>query len=260
LKKIELVLTVSLLLLWTSCGGGSGTNGGGGGEGSHDAVLKNGNWYIEATSQVVAGQKSHIGGNLTQSGTTLTGTMHINNSDCFNLFTNIPVTGSVSGTTATITSGSVDSQVITASANSINDSTMTGSYTIAGGCGGGDHGTIQAVWKATEAHGGVTTTTTATITQSTTANSDGVFLISGTINFTNGGCSTSATIDQEASFIAGDVIGVFANTSDIGGGQGSLVYAGFLDQAATATSFGGQYQYQSGVCNAVGGTLNFTKQ
>jgi hypothetical protein len=265
MNRCCLFLLFTALLFAVACGGNGSTPGGGGG--THDATITSGNWYIVATSTAVAGQKSYVGGNLTQSGTTISGTMHVDNSSCYDLLTDVPMTGTISGSNVNLTSSSVNSQVI-AVKGTVGTNTITGTYTITGGCSDGDKGSVSAMfvpsitgtWKATETSGSTTVTTTATVTQGATATTDGIFPLSGTLNVTNPVCFTSATIDQTQSFMAGDIVAVYATTNDVGGGTGTFIYVAYLDNPGVAKSFSGMYQFESGVCSGTSGNLNFTKQ
>jgi hypothetical protein len=266
MKSFLLACVLVVCSFMVGCGGSS--SGGGGGGGSQNASINSGNWYVEATSLVSAGQKSYILGGLVQTGTTISGTMHIDNSNCYDLFNdNVPFSGSVSGSTVTLTSASVTSQVIKVTGTITSASALTGTYTITGGCANGDHGSITAMhvppisgtWKATEVSGSTTITTTVNITQQSTANPDGSFNLTGTVTFTNSPCATTGTINT-VSFTAGDVVAVAVDTNEVGGGHGQLVFFGYLGIPASQTAISGAYQYASGVCNGSTGNLNFTKQ
>src|SRR4051794_5880868 len=106
MKRFWLACVVITSLFMVGCGGSSSGSGGGGGP--QNAIINNGNWYVEATSTMVAGQKSYLVGGLVQTGTTITGTAHIDQSNCYDLFNDdVPFTGTVSGSNVTLTSASV---------------------------------------------------------------------------------------------------------------------------------------------------------
>jgi hypothetical protein len=252
-------------LLMVACGGSS--SGGGGGGGNQNSSLTSGNWYVEATSTVTVGAGAFIGGNLLQNGSTITGTMQIL-SDCYDLLNSgVPFSGSVNGSSVVLTSGSVDGQVITVNATITNANTITGTYSIAGGCSAGDHGnitgthvpSISGTWKATEVVGGTTITTSANITQGV-ARSDGTFALSGTVTFTNSSCAVTATIDGTNSMHFGDIVAVMATTNEAGGGHGDLFLVGLLDNPSTATTMTGLYSFDTGICAGTTNQLAFTKQ
>ena len=143
-----LVLLCGFLLC--SCGGTySGTNarqpGGTGGvtspppsSGSNVA----GNWQFSTTS--TAGMPSAtIAGGISQSGSSVSGAVHIEGSKCFDRLTTIGLTGILTGSDISLTSTSVGGQVLTltGSISGIGD-VFTGTYTINGGCANGDHGPV----------------------------------------------------------------------------------------------------------------------
>src|SRR4051812_847260 len=226
MKRLMLGCVLIVCSFMVGCGGSS--SGGGGGGGSQNASITSGNWYVEATSQVSAGQKSYLVGGLVQTGTTISGTTHIDNSNCYDLFNDdVPFTGTVSGSNVTLTSASVTGQVIKVTGWITSASTGTGTYTITGGCANVDHGNITAMhvpaisgtWKATEVSGSTTITTTVNITQQATSSPDGSFPLTGTVTFTNSACAPTGTIDP-MSFTAGDIVAVALNTNEVGGGHG----------------------------------------
>lgn len=252
------VFTALILLL--ACGGGSSS--------IRIATLTSGNWTIVAHSSVTSGNTVYIGGNLTQSGSGLSAVMHIDdNATCFDLATSIPLSGSVNGSDFTLTSSAIDNQVITVTGTITNPSTLQGSYTIAGGCSGGDKGSVSAIlvapisgtWKATDTSSGTAATISGTLTQSTTATSDGIFLLSGNFTYTGSSCSISGTL-TEYSFVAGDIVAMDASTNDIDGSSGETILAAIMDNPSAPTSFTGYYEVLSGACSGTTGTLTFTKQ
>jgi hypothetical protein len=253
--------TLSML----GCGGSSTV--GSGGE-SQNSTITSGNWYVETTSTAVPGTKAYIGGSLIQSGSTISGITHIENSVCYDLTQNVPFSGGVNRSLATLTSGSVSGQIIKVKATINNANTMTGTYSITGGCAGGDSGSTTAThvpsisgsWTATENGGGGAITVTGSIVQQATATSDGIFPLSGTLTFINSPCATDATIDSMSSFIVGDLIAVVANVNEVGGGQGHLEYYGYLNNPSTAKSLIGSYNMETTFCSAYLYDLNFVKQ
>src|SRR5207237_1659215 len=90
-----------------------------------------------------------VGGSLVSNGTQISGVVHILNSSCFQLAQDVSVSGSITaGSNAvTMTSASIAGQVITVTATASADgkTLSNGSYSIAGGCGGGGHGAIDGL-------------------------------------------------------------------------------------------------------------------
>lgn len=271
MKRFFVVVTVCLWLLTLGCGGGSSANP----PTPSTPSFASGNWVITVGSTILTGI-TYVGGNLTQSGTSVSGIMHVHGSSCYDLdlMTDIPVSGSVDSSGAfTLASSSVSGQVITVTGtiSGTGNKVFTGNYTILGGCASGDKGivsgawvpSITGTWKATEVSGSTTVSVTSAVTQSATADVHGMFPLSGTFTFTATGgssCSNSATIRGGNSFIVGDFIYVEADTKDFNNTNGVLEWGAYVDNPPTATSFTGIYQYQSGACTGLSNTLKFTKQ
>jgi hypothetical protein len=242
------------------CGGGSSNQ-----TSANPLTIQAGNWSLIANSTKVAGAAAYLGGSLTQSGSTITGMMHIMGSTCFDPATGVAVTGTVSGNSVSFSSGSVAGQVLSAKLSGTSSS-LSGTYTINGGCSNGDAGnvagtlvpSISGSWAGTIVSGSNTTTVTASLTQAATASSDGSFPVTGTLNFTGSPCSRAGSLAN--SFIAGPVVYVEAATQDMDGGTGHLYYAGLLSQPSTARSMDGAYAVDAGMCMGDTYTVSMTKQ
>lgn len=132
-KILAISIFISAMVLFPVCG-------------QAQAGLTSGNWYLQTSSQVAAdaSQMPQIGGSLTQTDSAIAGVLHVSNSTCFDWATDIPVSGSVAGNSVTLTSGDINGQIITIT-GSANSTLITGTYSIASGCAGGDAGTITAV-------------------------------------------------------------------------------------------------------------------
>ena len=152
MRPVFIVVITSLALLIAGCGGNSSTPTP---PQVQQLALTSGNWDFVAASS--SDPSFLIGGNIVQTGTSVTGGLHVANSACITRATPVPITGNISGQTATVTSASVASQTINASLSG-SATALTGTYTIAGtGCAGGDKGNIAGVlvpsisgtWKGT---------------------------------------------------------------------------------------------------------------
>jgi hypothetical protein len=139
LISAQLVLAVTFL---AGCGGNPSSNDSGGGS---TPRLTSGNWSLSAKSSVVPGTTVYLGGSLNQAGSAVSGNLHVVGSDCYDLTVPISVTGSLNGTRLTITSASSNGQVITANLVSSGKS-VSGTYSILGGCAGGDKGSVSGTW------------------------------------------------------------------------------------------------------------------
>jgi hypothetical protein len=232
---------------------------------SSNLALTQGNWSMTATPS--AGATFYIGGNLTQSGTNLAGTMYvISFPNCYSPSQTVAFTGTVKGKNVTLTSNSVGGQVISVIATGTAGS-LTGTYSIAGGttCNG-DSGTltgtpvpsISATWSGPiTGSGGSNVTLAIAFTQAATASSDGTFALTGTGTYTNSTCFSTATITT--AFVAGPYLVVQATTND----GGSFFYTDvLLNNSASPTSMKGTYQVSDGgqPCDGDLDSPTFTKQ
>jgi hypothetical protein len=221
---------------------------------SSNLALTQGNWSMTATTS--GAPTFYIGGNLTQSGTNLAGTMYVVNSLCYSSSQTVAFTGTVKGNNVTLTSASVGGEVISVAATGTAGS-LTGTYSIAGGttCNG-QTGTIAATpvpsisanWSGPiTGSGGSNVTLAIAFTQAATASADGTFALTGNVTFTNSSCSLNGTVDT--SFIAGPYLVVLATTKEVDGTTGTFTYTQvFLNNAAAPTSMQGTYSVTSGLC------------
>lgn len=127
-----------------SCGGASSTSG-------SQEVLGNGNWYISGASTTSTGQAVSLGGGLTQSGSTISGTLQVsdylnNVSDCLISSDSVAFSGSYWNDSLTLTSQAINGNVITAKMTGSGGS-LSGTYVVAGDTAGcDDKGTIVATY------------------------------------------------------------------------------------------------------------------
>jgi hypothetical protein len=262
MKRIQTIVALAVLAactgMMTACGGGSRVSGGNGG-GSSPTPDMSGNWALHVTS---AYADAYVGGVLTQSGSTLTGVFHVVNSGCYAVLTDVPVTGTISGNTAQLTTASVNGQVLTATLNTSGGSAVTGTYSISGGCGGGDTGQVagnripsySGEWKGTfQSQAGVRVGVDARITQSA-PDAHGWYQISGTATFQGSTCFTQGTVSQ--SIASGDLVSLAMNTNDTPAGE--VDFAGLSDSSGSTLT--GQYQISSGACVGDSGSGTLTRQ
>ena len=240
-----------LALVLTGCGA------------SNNLALTQGNWSMTATTSGTP--TFYIGGNLTQSGTNLVGTMYVANSLCYSPSQTVSFTGTVKGKNVTLTSASVGGQVISIIATGTAGS-LTGTYSIAGGttCNG-DSGTltaspvpsISATWSGPIVSQGGQSTLALAFTQATTASSDGTFALTGTGSYTNSTCFSTATITS--AFVAGPYLVVNGTTDD----GGNFFYTNvLLNNSASPTSMKGTYEVSDAgqTCDGDLDSPTFTKQ
>ncbi len=254
---------------------------------NNNTALTQGNWSVAATSNgdaVSHNGRSHntqtpnvsatfyIGGNLTQNGTTLTGTMYVVGSECFNS-AGVAFTGTVNGQTVALTtdSPSLAGQVITVTSTAASPSSLTGTYTVTGGCDDGDSGTVTAsaavpitgTWVGTLSNceqgknGCANANISFDMTQATTAATDGGFPLTGNITYSDSGCSVSGTITS------GEIYGSFlvlnASTVDQNEEDGAFKYNQvLLNDPSAPASMTGSYQVTAGECDGNEQTLTLS--
>jgi hypothetical protein len=219
-------------------------------------TLTPGNWSVTATSSSSGVGTINVGGNLTQTGSALSGSMYVVGSMCFDVSQPVAFTGTVSGTLVTLTSADVNGQVFSVMATSTDSSSLSGTYTTTGGCAGSDSGTatasavpsISGTWSGPViGTGGSSVTLSMTVAQGAIAASDGSFPLAGTLTYTGSSCSVSGTITN--GFVAGSYILVNANTVETDASGGSVFYNQvLLDSSSNPHNMKGTYEVGSGLC------------
>lgn len=234
------------------------------------SALTAGNWSFIATSTVVSGQASHIGGNLTLTGNNVSSTMH-SDLPCFDVSAPFTFGGALQNKQITFTSpANANNQVITLIATVTSPSTITGTYTVtAGGGCAADQGTVAAAlvpslngtWKGPiVGSGGPTVTLSMALTQASTASTDGTFGLTGNLTYANSSCSKSGTVNN--SFVAGSMVVINGTTLEQDGvTKGSFTFTNvLLNNPAAPTGMKGTYDVISFYCQGDQDTPTFTKQ
>jgi hypothetical protein len=224
-----------------------------------------------------------IGGYLQNNSSTVTGVLHVtNDTTCFpfNAATsntpadpeNIPVTGTLTGTTLSLTSSAVNSQVLTinGTVNSSNNAITTGTYTITGGCANGSAGSItgnqdtsltSTMYTGTMTSNGSVGTTNIThgdmIEGGPDVNGNGLFILSNGIttppfSFSNSGttCFITGNISP-LTVVSGNYVFITLLTD-----TGSLTLTGSTTFAAQTIS--GTYSVSGGPCSGDSGNFTMT--
>lgn len=235
---------------------------------SPQVTLTSGNWSVTAISSNPAVGTFHVGGNLTQSGSALSGSMYVVGSLCFDVSQPVSFTGTVSGTTVTLTSTTVNGQVFSVTATSTSSTAISGTYTITGGCAAGDSGSadanavpsISGTWNGpVTGSGGSSVTLSITLAQDAIASADGSFPLTGTLAYSGSSCSVSGTITT--GFVAGSYILMDANTVETDSSDGSVSYDQvLLDSSSNPQHMTGTYEVWSGLCASDLQELTLTKQ
>ncbi len=236
-----------------------------------------GNWTFEATSSVVL-NSTVLGGNLTTSGTNVTGNLFIiplplfasSNSSCYLQLDNVPVTGTIdSKGKVVIVSAAVRNQVITATGSLSKDNStfQGGTYSISStkagmGCADGDKGTITGSLmqplagsfsgRIATGDGSVGTqpNTTVEIKQSEITDALGYFEESGTLQLTGSPCFSAATLNPGAgnTAVLGTLFYAVLTANDKSSSQLTVI-GQFDPQADTIELFG--YSIAGGICDGV---------
>lgn len=250
-----LAVLAILVGMMAACGGGGGVSGGS----ISSSPDMSGNWSLHVTS---AQANAYAGGVLSQNGNQLSGIFHVVNSGCYDVMTDVPVTGTMDGETAQLTTASVNGQVLTAKLNVNGGSSASGTYSITGGCGGGDSGNVagnripsySGEWSGKfQSASGPVVTADAKITQGA-PDAHGWYQISGTVTFQGSTCFTQGTISQ--SIASGDLVSLAIKTNDTPSGE--VDFVGFSDP--TGSTLSGNYQINSGACIGDSGSGKLTRQ
>lgn len=247
-SAISIVL-MSALVLFPACG---------------QASIAAGNWYLQATSQAGSGvsQIPQIGGALWQTGSIISGVLHVNDSGCFDWATDVPVSGTVNGDRVTLASDGANGEVVTIN-GSVTLNLITGTYSIATGCANGDYGTVTAVllspatgnWTGVFPGNFASNTATAAFSQAL-PNADGYSPLSGSLTFSGAQCTLSGTLATEQSWILGNIVQAVVNMSD-----GSvLALNGFItDVSPAASQMTVNFSVNGGNCSGQTGSVTFNR-
>lgn len=230
-------------------------------------AVTQGNWAFSAISTAPAKVQGIattflLGGNLTQSGSTLSGTLSVQQDNCISDQT-LSFTGTVKGKDITLTSAAFDGNVISVTASGTKDS-LSGNYTITGGCA--DQGTftaaavpsISGTWNGTLVNTGFgsgrgisNVGISVALTQAASAGEDGSFALTGTVTYTGSGCAEPSSLVQAS--IAGSLVKIQANSG--------FGYVASLDSLTSPTSMTGGYDGSSDECGVIDdNAVTLTKQ
>jgi hypothetical protein len=136
----------SALVLLCGCGGGVRTSRPPSDPSSNPSQGLNvvGNWQFTTASTVPGTLPLTIAGSINQSGSVVSGAVHVDGSNCFDRLTAMGLTGTRTDSSISLTSTSVVGQVATFTGN-ITDTAFTGTYTIHGGCADGEQGNVTGI-------------------------------------------------------------------------------------------------------------------
>jgi len=261
-------LLFSALVLLCGCGGGARSSGptsaptSGPPQQGPNIVS---NWQFSTTSTLTGRPPLTIAGSINQSGSSVSGAVHVDGSNCFDRLTTMGLTGTLTGGNISLTSTAVAGQVTTFT-GSFTDSALTGTYspgqftgtyTINGGCANGDQGKVTGIkipYIANTLNGTFTTSGGGTfdvagdIAQDSASSGEGSFGVAGTVTFSascfNSGTITSGTFPS-GSFIMGTSVALEFET-----GNGTIAFLGTWDLDKGEIS--GEYTVSDGTCDQTG--------
>ena len=203
-----------------------------------------------------------IAASISQSGSTLGSVVHVDGSSCFEQQTAIRLTGTLADGNISLTSVSVNEQVITLAGTITKKDgfpyQLTGTYSIVGGCASGNQGNVTGYSVGAfngSWYGNLTTAGGADIHWGTNqlgrvgASSEGSFGLTGTFNF-DGACFNSGKLTYPTpSYILGTSValniptdnGTVAFVGTAGPDEGGLIEGTYTVIGASCESAGPGY-------------------
>ena len=220
-----------------------------------------GNWQFSTTSTAGIPPLT-IAGSISQSGSTLGSVVHVDGSSCFEQPTAIRLTGTLTDGNISLTSASINEQVITLAGTITKKDgfpyQLTGTYTMVGGCASGDQGNVTGYSVGAfngSWYGNLTTAGGADIHWGTDqlgqvgASSEGSFGLTGTFNF-DGACFNSGKLTPGTyptpSFILGTSVALNIPTDN-----GTVAFVG-SSGPDTGGLIEGTYTVTGGSCESTG--------
>jgi hypothetical protein len=260
MRFVRTLVALELSILVAGCGGGAIFYISTGQFGPPpNIVIIVGNWEFVTTPNAMGKLPETLAGSLSQSGTSVSGVVHLAGSSCFDQMAAVAVTGSVNGSSSSLTSAPVNGQVVKLT-GSFNKSVFNGTYVIKGGCANGETGKVAGAnipAIANQMSGTFTDTAqktfsaTGDIAQSGNANPDGSFGIEGTATFDTAcfkkGILRAGTASS-GSFIMGKTVALEFDTDN-----GTLIFAGRLSDDGRTIS--GNYTVAGGTCTESGSAV-----
>ena len=148
MRRLSIKWLVTVLVLLCGCGGGTRTlrlpSTSTSGPPPQDLNIP-GNWEL-ATRSTLGVSALAIAGSIIQSGSTLSGAVHLDGSSCFEQATAIGLTGTLTDGNISLTSAPVNDIIISLTGTITKRDgypyQLNGTYTTDGGCAGGDQGNV----------------------------------------------------------------------------------------------------------------------
>jgi hypothetical protein len=214
-----------------------------------------GNWQFNATSVNPAPNSLILAGAIRQTGASIAAKVHVDGYTCFDRQSTISVAGTLTGNKISLTSTSVGGQVLKIT-GTVTDTSLSGDYSIEGGCADGDHGSISALKIPS-----ITSSVSATFTapgktpfdlalQLTQGNDDsaGTFALTGSATVSTS-CFNSAVLTS-GKFPAGSYILGTSVALQIATNNGTVSFLGTMDPVSGEID--GDYVVSGGTCNETG--------
>ena len=258
-------MMLSALLAGSGCthptsGSGSSGSGGGGSSAPDPYANMSGNWQLEATAtsgsvpfNSLSGYVSELAVNATAHATQVA--FLVTSNGCFADTKTVPLSGNVEEPNISLSSFSIEGQVLTLTATKNEAATsLSGTYSVAGGCGDGEAGTITGLRYAplTGTYTGPLAsdpakTLTLNLSQYADGTGTGTFLVTGSASMTGFACFTSGTLGATgAGYVSGSMAVLTFNTNDPSGAQ--LALTGTFDTAASTLTVN-SIQVTAGSCS-----------
>ena len=268
----------SLLILCAplGCGGNVAVPGGSPTPAPPDPnyVLLTGNWQFQATSTAGTSPFASFSGFIYEEGddpgtndVVTSAFQVVPSSGCYDAAVSVPLKGTAQGLNLSERSFSVNGQFLTLTATRPNKTsgTLTGTYTVAGGCANGAAGTVTGTKYAalTGTYAGSidgaspAKTLSLKLSQFTQGTGDGIFLISGSATLSGFACFTAASLSS----IDGAVTGSSAilNFTANDGLKTPIQLAGTFDPTAKTLTLS-SITIPSGSCSGSYGTASLVAQ
>lgn len=263
LSSISFLLSVLVLL----CGCGGGESASGAPSGAPDpqadppapALKAANNWQLSTTS-TKGFPPTTIAGGIAPSAVPVSGAVHVDGSTCFDKLTAVDLTGTLNGSTLSLTSASVSGQVMTLTGSTAEDpvTKFTGTYSIQGGCADGDQGNVTGVeltpvggpWAGDlTSEAGDINRIAVTLAQGS-ATTEGTFGLTGNATFESGTCFKWGTVASgkfpSGSYVMGTDVTLVITTDN-----GVISFLG-----SSAAKYGGlirgNYTVIGGTCESAG--------
>jgi len=262
MRRLSIKWLVTVLVLLCGCGGGTRTlrlpSTSTSGPPPQDLNIP-GNWEL-ATRSTLGVSALAIAGSIIQSGSTLSGAVHLDGSSCFEQATAIGLTGTLTDGNISLTSAPVNDIIISLTGTITKRDgypyQLNGTYTTDGGCAGGDQGNvigysvdgISGPWNGNLTTGGGADIHWGTVQLGQVgASSEGSFGLTGNFTF-DGACFNSGQLTPGTfptpSFILGTSM-VF----DIATDNGTIAFVGRADPDGLIR---GSYTVTGGSCESSG--------